>query len=125
MNALHLRPIHETPDSVTIRRIDYDALTELLADAEDLADAAAVAAKLQAGETEAFPAEVMDRLIEGDHPLLVFREFRGVTVRELATKAGVSRSYLSEVEKRVKPGSLDLMSKVASALGVPLELLVQ
>ena len=39
MNALTIMPLAETPDSVTLRRVDFEALTDLLVDAQDLADA--------------------------------------------------------------------------------------
>jgi DNA-binding XRE family transcriptional regulator len=122
MNAF-MKPLAQTDDSVTISRADYDAMVELLADAEDIRDAAAVAAKLVTGETEAYPVEVMNRLLDGDHPVRVFRDYRGLTAQELADRADISRAYLSEMENRSKPGSLKAMTKLAAALSVPLDLL--
>lgn len=118
-----IKPLAQTDDSVTISRADYDAMVALLADAEDIRDATAVAAKLVARETEAYPVEVMDRLLDGDHPVRVFRDHRGLTAQELAGRAGISRAYLSEVENRSKPGSLKAMTKLAAALNIPLDLL--
>ena len=43
MNALPIRPIAETADSVTLSRADFETLAELVSDAQDLADADAVA----------------------------------------------------------------------------------
>lgn len=123
MNALPIRPIAETPDSVTLSRVDFEAIAELVADAHDLADAEAVKARLAAHETEVFPFEVAERMLDGDHPIKALREFRGETLRGLAETAGISASYLSEIETGKKPGSFEAMARIARALAVPLDLL--
>ena len=123
MNALTIMPLAETPDSVTLRRVDFEALTDLLVDAQDLADADAVKVRLAAGETEAFPFEVAERILDGEHPVKTLREYRKLTVRGLAEIAGISASYLSEIETDKKPGSFDAMVRIARALDVPLDML--
>lgn len=125
MNASPIRPIAETPESVTLRRSDFEALAALAADAQDLADGEAVLAQLKAGETEAFPFEIAERILDGDHPVTVLREHRQMTTRGLAAAAGLSPSYLSEIENGHKPGSFDAMARIARALTVPLDLLVR
>ena len=125
MNALPITPIAETPDSVTLRRIDFEALAELVADAQDLADAEAVRTKLAAGETEVFPFDVAERILDGEHPVKVLREHRQCSLRGLAETAGISASYLSEIETRKKPGSFEAMAQLARALGVSLDLLMR
>lgn len=125
MNALPITPIAETADSVTLSRADFEALADLVTDAQDLADAEAVKARLAAGETEAFPFEVAERILDGEHPVAVLREHRGLTARGLAEAAGVAPSYLSEIENGKKPGSFDAMARIAGALQVPLDLLVR
>lgn len=125
MNALPIRPIAETPDSVTLSRSDFEALAELVADAQDLADVEAVKARLAAGETETFPFEVAERILDGEHPVTVFREHRQFTLRGLAEAAGLAPSYLSEIENQRKPGSFDAMGRIAAALNVPLDLLAR
>ena len=123
MNALSIRPIAETADSVTLSRDDFEALTELVADAADLADLEAVKRKIAAGETRTFPFALAERLLDGEHPIRVFREHRGLGVRQLAGAAGVSSSYLSEIESGVKPGSFECMRRLAVALDVSMDLL--
>lgn len=125
MNALPITPIAETADSVTLSRADFEALADLVTDAQDLADAEAVKARLAVGETEAFPFEVAERILDGEHPVAVLREHRGLTARGLAEAAGVAPSYLSEIENGKKPGSFDAMARIAGALQVPLDLLVR
>jgi len=125
MNMLPIRPIAETADSVTLSRADFEALTDLVTEAIDLEDLEAVKRRLAAGETEAFPFELAERLLDGEHPVRVFRLHRGFGLRQLAVAAGVSPSYLSEVEAGAKPGSIAFMRRVAVALGVSIDLLVK
>ncbi|WP_372397771.1 helix-turn-helix transcriptional regulator [Azospirillum sp. HJ39] len=125
MNVLPIMPIAETADTVTLSRTDYEVLAELVVDARDLADADVVKSLLAVGETEAFPFELAERLLDGVHSATVFREYRGLTAREFAEAAGVAPSYMSEIESGWHPGGADAMTKIASALRVPLDLLVR
>jgi len=53
------------------------------------------------------------------------REERGLTLEALAEAAGVSASYLSEVERGLKRPSTDVVAKIADAFGMlPSEFLV-
>jgi hypothetical protein len=125
MNMLPIRPIAETADSVTLSRADFEALTDLVTDALDLEDIEAIRRRLAAGEIETFPFELAERLLDGDHPVRVFRHHRGLGLRQLAAAAGVSPSYLSEVEAGAKPGSIAFMSRIAVVLDVSIDLLVK
>jgi transcriptional regulator with XRE-family HTH domain len=77
------------------------------------------------GFTEAtkdyLPIQLVERLIAGEHPIRVWRAYRGVTREALAEKAGVAPSYLTEIETRKKPGSFEAMIKLATALGISLD----
>lgn len=116
-------------DTVTLPRRDYEAL---LARVEDAEDAAAVAAHLACeealGEEKAradfLPAEFVARLIEGEHPVKIWRLHRDLKAYQLAERSGVGVSYLSEIESGKKPGSLNAMTKIAHALDVSLDDLV-
>ncbi|MBF0269046.1 MAG: helix-turn-helix transcriptional regulator [Alphaproteobacteria bacterium] len=124
-----IRPLAETKDTVTLTRADYEGLLEALEDAEDIATLKAAEAEearvgKEAYRAEAVPGELVMRLIEGEHPVRVWREHRGLTAKALAEKAGVSAAYLSEIESGKKPGSLDAMAKIARALGVQVDDLV-
>jgi DNA-binding XRE family transcriptional regulator len=124
MTTTAIRPIAETAESVTLRRADYEALLEAIEDAADMAALRGVEAGLAAGETEEIPIEMAERLLEGASPVRVWREHRGLAQGELARRAGVGVSYLSEIETGRKPGSLDAMAKLARALGVAVDDLV-
>lgn len=50
---------------------------------------------------------------------------KGMSLRELAARADISRSYLQRIEAGEATPSLEVMLRLARALGVPLESLYQ
>jgi ribosome-binding protein aMBF1 (putative translation factor) len=115
-----IRPIAETAQSVTLSRADFEKLIDLA----DAAHARAVEKAVRRGETEYLPVEMVKRLARGESPLRVWREHRGLSQRTLATRAGVSAAYLSEMEARRKPGSASALAALARVLGVAIEDLI-
>ncbi len=98
-----------------------------LAQAEDVIDAAAlekVLAAIAAGEDEAVPAAVVNRLLDGDNPVRVWREHRGMTMSALAEAVGSSQPYLSQVETGKREGTFRLMIGIARVLDIDVEDLV-
>lgn len=49
------------------------------------------------------------------------RKARGLSQEQLASKAGLSRSQLSEIETEAKPANTLRLTSIASALGVTVE----
>lgn len=115
-------PIAETTDTVTLSRTDWLAMIEALEDAKDHAAAAAHDREVAAGgKIFTIPGEIIRRLIDGDHPVRVWRDHRGLSVRGLAGAAGISSGYLTDIENGRKPGSAEALSRLATALDVPME----
>lgn len=93
----------------------------LLAAAEDALDRDAVRRfreALAAGAEELVPAEIADRLVAGESPVRVWRTHRGLTVRQLAERCGLSQAYLSQIEAGKRAGSAATLAAVAAALGI-------
>jgi DNA-binding XRE family transcriptional regulator len=117
----------ETPDdTITLSRAEYEALIERIEDAEDNTFLDAVVARERAIGTENaradyLPAELVRRLIDGEHPVRVWRAHRGLTREALAGIAGIAPSYLSEIETRRKPGSFHALARLAVALHISLD----
>ncbi len=108
-------------EMVTIPRVEYDRLR---AAAEDLADLQAfdrVKAAVATGEEELIPAAYANRLLDGESPLRVYRDLRGMTQAALAAKAGVNRVTVAEIETGRKRGSVASLRALADALGVSLD----
>lgn len=111
-------------EMVTIPRAEYERLLEA---AEDLADIAAyerIKADIAAGREELIPSEFADRIIDGESPLRVYRDLRGLTQAALAEKSGVNRVQIADIEAKRKSGSIETVRKLADALGVSIDDLV-
>ena len=78
----------------------------------------------QEADEERFPVEVLDRLLAGESPIRVFRQYRGMTQADLARKAGTDAVYVSQIERMRRRGSLDLNRRLAAALDVDVDDLV-
>ena len=108
-------------EMVVLLRSEYDALVEA---AETMADVAAYdrfKEKLAAGEEEMIPAEFVYRLMDGENPIRVWRDFRGLASKELASAIGISAAYLSEIETGKKEGSVSVLKSIAKILRVDLD----
>lgn len=109
---------------VMLSETDYNKLMELVEDAEDAASIELFKARLARGAEELIPAEFVNRMLEGENHLRVWREYRGLTMAALAEKADVAQSYISEIETGKKEGSVATMKKLAEALRVTIDDLV-
>lgn len=99
---------------------DFEALQERL---EELEDIAALDAAL-ARDEEAFPGDVVKRLLDGESPVKVFREYREMTQAVLAEKTGVTKTTISEIETGRKQGSVGTLKAIANALELDIDDLV-
>jgi DNA-binding Xre family transcriptional regulator len=113
-------------DTVTLTRAEYEALLARIEDAEDNSLLDNVEAReRELGKEKAradyLPGELVRRLIDGEHPVRVWRAHRGLTREALAAAAGIAPSYLSEIETRHKPGSFSALAKLAAALRISLD----
>ena len=100
---------------------DYE---RLCAAAEDLADMRAYdTAKqgLAAGTDELIPADFGDRILDGESPVRVWREYRGLSVKQLAAGAQISAAYLSQIEGGSRNGSLSTMKALAKCLSLDVD----
>lgn len=111
-------------EMVVLSQGDYDALVEAAEMLEDIAAYDRFQERLARGEEEFIPAEFVNRMIDGESPVRVWREFRGFSAKDLAASAGISAAYLSEIESRKKEGSISALKKIARALKVDLDDLV-
>lgn len=111
-------------EMVSIPREEYERLREA---AEDLADIAAIErikADIAAGREELIPSELVDRMLAGESPLRVYRDYRGLTQTALAEASGVNRVQIADIEARRKSGSIETVRKLADALRVTIDDLV-
>ena len=99
---------------------DYERLLELAEDKTDILAAEAAEKRRLAGE-EYVPAEMVDRILDGENPLRVWRQYRKLSLKQLAERSGVGLSYISELERGLKNCPGRVWAKLARALGVTIE----
>ena len=77
-----------------------------------------------AGGEELIPSSVTYAILDGENPIRVWREHRGLTQQQLADLAGISKPYLSQLESGRRSGSIDVLSALARALGLSIDDLI-
>lgn len=73
------------------------------------------------GSKSGVPAKVAHRIADGNNPVRVWRENRGLKAVALARAAGISPAYLSEIETGKKDGTFRTMAAIAHVLNVSLD----
>lgn len=73
---------------------------------------------------ELVPAELVYALLDGANPMRVWREYRGLSQGDLAAEAGISASYLSQLESGKRTGTAEVLSAIAAALDVTIDDLI-
>ena len=121
---MSLPQIIETPGGERLAVIPLSDYERLIAATEDLKDTRAydeAKRRLASGDDELIPAAFAERLLGGESPVRVYRELRGLTATAVADAAGLSASYVSQIETGQREGSLSTMKAIAEALGVTLD----
>jgi DNA-binding XRE family transcriptional regulator len=111
-------------EMVVVPAKDYYQLIEAAEMAEDVAAYDEIKKKLAAGEEEFIPSEYVYRMLDGENRVAVWREFRGMTSKQLAEAAGITQAYLSQIETGKRDGTVGTMKKIAEALKVGIDELV-
>ena len=107
--------LNGVPAFAVVPVAEWNALLARLEEVQDIADAKA------ACDSERFPAEFADRLLSGESPLRVWRDYRGLTLQALAEACGVTRQMLSMIEHGKAKPSADLLGRLAETLGCDMD----
>lgn len=109
----------EAAETVTLTKDEYEALLAEIEDAEDRA----VIAERRGRPT--LPIQAVKRYLDGESLVTLWREERGLSQRDLATRAGISPAMLNEIERGRKSPSLSVAKALATALSVGLDSLFE
>lgn len=113
---------------VILARPEYERLQACWqAAAEELEDAAAakrILDSVAAGEEELLSDAELDALLTAASPVGFWRRKRGLTQAALAQAAGVTQGRISQMERNAGGVSVETLKKVAEALRVSLDDLV-
>lgn len=140
------KPKYIDESEVVVSRDDWDRLVQALSnlesqddtdeDADDLAaiarlrtEDAALAARLERERGEpvevTIPIEVIDAVFNGAHPVKAWRDHRGWTQLSLSNESGVRRDLIAKIETRQRHGTARTLDRLARALQVPIEALLE
>lgn len=109
----------EGTEMVVLPAKDFERLQTLAEDGEDVLEARAALARIDAGEGT-MPGEVLGAILDdGLHPIAAWRRYRGLSQAELARRTGLSQVWLSRIESGGGTGSAATRRKVAEALEAP------
>jgi DNA-binding XRE family transcriptional regulator len=103
--------------------VPYETYLQLVEDAEmlqDIRDYDVAKQAIEAGE-ELVSSSVVYAILDGENPVKVWREYRGLTQQQLAETADLSTSYLSQIESGKRTGTAEILKAIATALNVTLD----
>jgi DNA-binding XRE family transcriptional regulator len=101
---------------------DWEKVVEAL---EDLEDIPALDEMRSDPNEEFLPAEMVYGLLDGENPIRVWREHRGLSRQQLAEAAGIAKPYLSQLEAGKREASQRVIRRLAKALRVDLDDLIR
>lgn len=111
-------------EMITIPVDEYNRLHRAEQDLQDLRAFDRATQAIADGSDELIPAQFVRRMVIGESPLRVLREYRGLTQVALAERSGVNRVQIANIEAGQKSGSVETVKRLAAALGVAIDDLV-
>lgn len=72
-------------------------------------------------ERDGVPESLVDALVEGNHPIKVYRNYRQLTQQELAGRIGKSKLHIAKLEAGERTGTVDVLARIAEVLEVDLD----
>lgn len=99
---------------------DYERLMDAAEDQEDIAAAERAERRRAAGE-EYVPSEMVDRLVDGENALRVWRQYRQLSIGRLAEKSGINKATISQLENGKAYGRPATWRSLADALRVTVD----
>ena len=108
------------PEWAVIPYKEYLRLVEEAEMLQDIRDYDLAKEAIEQGE-ELIPSEVTYAILDGKNPIRVWREYGGLTQKQLAEAAGISKPYLSQIETGRRAGTTKVLAAIAKVLDVTLE----
>jgi DNA-binding XRE family transcriptional regulator len=99
---------------------EYQRLLDAAEDQADIAAAIEAEKRREAGE-EYLPAEMVNRLVDGENALRVWRQYRGLSLTKLAECAGINKATVSQLENDKAFGRPATWRALAEALNVTVD----
>ncbi|MCB1387410.1 MAG: helix-turn-helix transcriptional regulator [Nitratireductor sp.] len=110
--------------NITIPQEEYDRLVAAAEMLSDLQSYDGAMAALKSGDEDLIPSKYVTRILDGETPLAVLREWRGFNQSSLANASGVNRVQIADIEAGRSNGSIVTLKKLAQTLGIAIDDLV-
>ena len=104
--------------------VPIDEWRRIAAIVEDAEDAHTIEVIRSDPGRRMIPGEVVAAILHGQHPLQAWREFRGLTQRELAEAAKLAPGYVAQIESGRRQGTIGVLRRLAEVLQVHVDDLV-
>lgn len=88
---------------------------------QDIRDYDVIKASIERGEEEMIPSVVTFAIMDGESPIKVWREYRGLTQQQLAKNCQISAAYISQLESGKRKGTTEVLVAISKALNISLE----
>ncbi|MEA3351495.1 MAG: helix-turn-helix transcriptional regulator [Chloroflexota bacterium] len=108
------------PEWAIVPHEEYLCLVKEVEMLQDIRDYNLATQAVEQGE-EAIPSEVMYAILDGESPVRVWREYRGLIQLQVSEAAGISKPYLSQIETGKRTGTIDVLAAIAAALDLALD----
>ncbi|MFM5913747.1 MAG: helix-turn-helix transcriptional regulator [Chakrabartia godavariana] len=99
---------------------EYERLLEEVEERHEVAEAQ-TAARARADGMEYLPSDMVNRIVDGESALRVWRQFRGFSATDLGKAVGVVGSHITHLENGTRGGKPLLWRALASALSVDID----
>lgn len=112
------------PEWAVIPYTEYERLTDIAEMTEDVRDYDAIKEALRSGKEELVPAGVVDRLLDGENPVKVWRKYRGLSASDLARSCKLTPAAVSQIENGKRSPSVETLKAIAAVLNVDVDDLI-
>ncbi len=112
------------PEFAVLPYKKYKALIDDLEALQDIQDFDRAAKKIKNGEDTLLSSDFVYRILDGVHPVRVWREYRNMKLHALSQQCNVSDAAISQIENGKREPSVKLLKAIAEALSVDLDDLV-
>lgn len=100
--------------------VPYEEYQKLLQALENMDDIRAYDEAVES-EEEYLPSDMVRRLVDGENPVRVWRQYRGMSQAKLASEGGITPAYLSQLENGARKGTAQVLRSLARVLDVDIE----
>ena len=114
-----------TPGGEEMVIIAKEQYQQIIEDAVDAALARRIQEEISNGDGEYLPRDFAMKLLDSDdHPVRLWRIFRGYNAKQLAEMADITPPMLSSIENKKANAGLSVFIKLAKALDVKIDDLI-